>query len=204
MIGSLNHIAIAVPNLVEAMAKYSGPLGAKVGIPQDLVEHGVTVVFINLPNTKIELISPHGDNSPILSFLKKNPNGGIHHICYEVDCINDAISNKQALRRHEGKPLARDPEQPQGPSHRCRHYHAVYSGQALLVRFRRGLCAHRERQYRKANDIRQRQIRHVSPLLSHQVTKSHSIESPNSQRTSFCLPLNIKFCYNSDSTVIAC
>jgi len=71
MIGSLNHIAIAVPNLVEAMAKYSGPLGAKVGIPQDLVEHGVTVVFINLPNTKIELISPHGDNSPILSFLKK-------------------------------------------------------------------------------------------------------------------------------------
>lgn len=92
MIGSLNHIAIAVPNLVEAMAKYSGPFGAKVGIPQDLVEHGVTVVFINLPNTKIELISPHGDNSPILSFLKKNPNGGIHHICYEVDCINDAIS----------------------------------------------------------------------------------------------------------------
>ena len=87
MIGSLNHIAIAVPNLVEAMAKYSGPLGAKVGIPQDLVEHGVTVVFINLPNTKIELISPHGDNSPILSFLKKNPNGGIHHICYEVDDI---------------------------------------------------------------------------------------------------------------------
>ena len=60
MIGSLNHIAIAVPNLVEAMAKYSGPLGAKVGIPQDLVEHGVTVVFINLPNTKIELISPRG------------------------------------------------------------------------------------------------------------------------------------------------
>jgi len=73
MIGSLNHIAIAVPDLDEAMAKYSGPLGAKVGQPQNLVEHGVTVVFIDLPNTKIELISPFGENSPILSFIKKKP-----------------------------------------------------------------------------------------------------------------------------------
>ena len=71
MIGALNHIAIAVPNLDEAMEKYAGPLGAKVGKPKDLIEHGVTVVFIDLPNTKIELISPLGKNSPILSFMKK-------------------------------------------------------------------------------------------------------------------------------------
>ena len=90
MIGSLNHIAIAVPDLHEAMAKYSGSLGAKVGQPQNLVEHGVTVVFIDLPNTKIELISPFGENSPILSFMKKNPNGGIHHICYEVSNLENA------------------------------------------------------------------------------------------------------------------
>ncbi|MDA8760620.1 methylmalonyl-CoA epimerase [Amylibacter sp.] len=92
MIGALNHIAIAVPNLDEAMEKYAGPLGAKVGKPKDLIEHGVTVVFIDLPNTKIELISPLGKNSPILSFMKKNPAGGIHHICYEVESISNAIS----------------------------------------------------------------------------------------------------------------
>jgi methylmalonyl-CoA/ethylmalonyl-CoA epimerase len=107
MIGSLNHIAIAVPDLDEAMAKYSGPLGAKVGQPQNLIEHGVTVVFIDLPNTKIELISPFGENSPILSLMKKNPNGGIHHICYEVDCINSAISKLTeggAMILGDGKP----------------------------------------------------------------------------------------------------
>ena len=92
MIGALNHIAIAVPNLDEAMEKYAGPLGAKVCKPKDLIEHGVTVVFIDLPNTKIELISPLGKNSPILSFMKKNPAGGIHHICYEVESISNAIS----------------------------------------------------------------------------------------------------------------
>ena len=87
MIGRLNHVAIAVPDLEAAMAQYRATLGATVGAPQDEPDHGVTVVFIELPNTKIELLYPLGDNSPILGFLDKNPSGGIHHICYEVDDI---------------------------------------------------------------------------------------------------------------------
>ncbi|MDO5756765.1 MAG: methylmalonyl-CoA epimerase [Rhodobacterales bacterium] len=87
MIGRLNHVAIAVPDLDAAIAQYSGALGADVGAPQDEPDHGVTVVFINLPNTKIELLYPLGEASPIAGFLKKNPSGGIHHVCYEVDDI---------------------------------------------------------------------------------------------------------------------
>lgn len=87
MIGRLNHVAIAVPDLAAAIAQYSGALGAEVGAPQDEPEHGVTVVFINLPNTKVELLHPLGDASPIAGFLEKNPAGGIHHICYEVEDI---------------------------------------------------------------------------------------------------------------------
>ncbi len=87
MIGRLNHVAIAVPDLDAAIAQYSGALGADVGAPQDEPDHGVTVVFINLPNTKIELLYPLGDASPINGFLEKNPSGGIHHVCYEVDDI---------------------------------------------------------------------------------------------------------------------
>jgi methylmalonyl-CoA/ethylmalonyl-CoA epimerase len=87
MIGRLNHVAIAVPDLDVAIKQYRDTLGADVGAPQDLPEHGVTVVFITLPNTKIELLHPFGDNSPITGFLGKNPSGGIHHICYEVDDI---------------------------------------------------------------------------------------------------------------------
>lgn len=87
MIGRLNHVAIAVPDLDAAIAQYSGALGADVGAPQDEPDHGVTVVFINLPNTKIELLYPLGDASPIVGFLEKNPSGGIHHVCYEVDDI---------------------------------------------------------------------------------------------------------------------
>ncbi len=90
MIGRLNHVAIAVPDLDAAIAQYSGALGADVGAPQDEPDHGVTVVFINLPNTKIELLYPLGDASPITGFLEKNPSGGIHHICYEVDDITAA------------------------------------------------------------------------------------------------------------------
>ena len=87
MIGRLNHVAIAVPDLDAAAAQYRDTLGADVGQPQDEPDHGVTVVFINLPNTKIELLYPLGDASPIQGFLDKNPAGGIHHICYEVDDI---------------------------------------------------------------------------------------------------------------------
>lgn len=84
MIGNLNHVAIAVPDIEAAAAQYSTVLGASVRAPQDEPAHGVRVVFIDLPNTKIELLTPLGENSPIAGFLAKNPSGGIHHICYEV------------------------------------------------------------------------------------------------------------------------
>jgi methylmalonyl-CoA/ethylmalonyl-CoA epimerase len=90
MIGRLNHVAIAVPDLTAAAALYRETLGAKVGAPQPEPDHGVTVVFIELENTKIELLSPLGDGSPITGFLQKNPAGGIHHICYEVQDIRAA------------------------------------------------------------------------------------------------------------------
>lgn len=89
MINWLNHVAIAVPDLEKASEQYRG-LGASVSEPQDLPEHGVTVVFITLPNTKIELLHPLGENSPIAGFLEKNPSGGIHHICFEVDDVAHA------------------------------------------------------------------------------------------------------------------
>ena len=84
MIGRLNHIAIAVPDLAAAAAKYRDLLGAHVGQPQPLPEHGVTVVFIDTGNTKVELLEPLGEASPIAAFLAKNPGGGMHHICFEV------------------------------------------------------------------------------------------------------------------------
>ncbi|MDJ0629630.1 MAG: methylmalonyl-CoA epimerase [Rhodobacter sp.] len=84
MIGRLNHIAIAVPDLQAAAAQYRDTLGATVGEPQDEPDHGVTVVFIELPNTKLELLYPLGEGSPIAGFLEKNPSGGIHHMCFEV------------------------------------------------------------------------------------------------------------------------
>ncbi len=87
MIGRLNHVAIAVPDLEAATAIYRDTLGAEVSAPQDVPEHGVTVVFVLLPNTKIELLQPLGENSPIAAFLAKNASGGIHHICYEVSDI---------------------------------------------------------------------------------------------------------------------
>ena len=87
MIGRLNHVAIAVPDLAAAAQMYRDTLGADVGPPQDVVAHGVTVVFVTLPNTKVELLAPLGDASPIGAFLAKNPAGGIHHLCFEVPDI---------------------------------------------------------------------------------------------------------------------
>ncbi|HAE01899.1 MAG TPA: methylmalonyl-CoA epimerase [Rhodospirillaceae bacterium] len=87
MIGKLNHVAIVVPDLAAASAVYRDTLGGDVSDPHDLPEHGVTTVFVNLPNTKIELLHPFGDDSPIAKFLQSNPSGGMHHICYEVDNI---------------------------------------------------------------------------------------------------------------------
>ncbi len=87
MIGKLNHIAIAVPDLEAAATIYRDMLGARVTTPKALPEHGVSIVFVGLPNTKIELMEPLGDGSPISGFLKKSPSGGVHHVCYEVDDI---------------------------------------------------------------------------------------------------------------------
>lgn len=95
MLGRLNHVAIAVPDLVAASALYRDTLGAKVTAPQALPEHGVTVVFIDTGNTKIELLEPLGENSPIAGFLEKSPAGGMHHICYEVD---DIIAARDRLK----------------------------------------------------------------------------------------------------------
>ena len=102
MIGRLNHVAIAVPDLQAAAAQYEGSLGAKVGPPQDEPDHGVTVIFIELPNTKIELLYPLGENSPIQGFLDKNPSGGIHHMCFEVD---DILAARDTLKAQGARVL---------------------------------------------------------------------------------------------------
>ena len=87
MIGKLNHVAIAVPDIQKASAAYRDTLGATVSEPVDLPEHGVTTVFVELPNTKIELLQALGDDSPIAGFVERHQDGGIHHLCYEVDDI---------------------------------------------------------------------------------------------------------------------
>ncbi len=94
MIGRLNHVAIVVPDLEAATILYRDTLGAKVSEPEALPDHGVTVVFVELPNTKIELLNPLGEKSPIAGFLEKNPSGGMHHICYEVE---DIIASRDKL-----------------------------------------------------------------------------------------------------------
>ena len=116
MIGKLNHVAIAVPSVKDAAEKYKNMLGAKVSDALVLPNHGVKTIFIELDNTKIELIEPYGDNSPIQGYLNKNPKGGMHHICYEVGDINEACkkleqtgatilgSGKPSIGAH-GKPV---------------------------------------------------------------------------------------------------
>ncbi len=107
MLGRLNHVAIAVPDMKAAMAVYQDMLGARLSEPQAEPDHGVTVVFVELPNTKIELLEPLGDNSPILAFLQKNAAGGIHHICYEVEDIiaaRDHLIEKGARILGDGEP----------------------------------------------------------------------------------------------------
>ena len=95
MIGRLNHVAIAVSDLAAASALYRDTLGATVSAPVDLPEHGVTTVFVDLPNTKIELLAELGAASPIASFLERNPGGGIHHVCYEVEDLEAARARLQ-------------------------------------------------------------------------------------------------------------
>jgi len=102
MIGRLNHIAIVVPDLREASTLYHQVLGARVSEPCPLPAHGVTVVFVELPNTKIELLEPLGAASPVKSFLERNPAGGIHHVCYEVD---DILAARDRLRAEGARVL---------------------------------------------------------------------------------------------------
>ena len=107
MIGRLNHLAIAVRDLASASAVYRDTLGAKVSAPLPQPEHGVTVVFVELPNTKVELLEPLGTASPIAKFLEKNPDGGMHHVCYEVDDIivaRDALKANGARVLGDGEP----------------------------------------------------------------------------------------------------
>ena len=103
MLGRLNHVAIAVPDLAAASAVYRDTLGASVSEPQALPEHGVTVVFIDTGNSKIELLEPLGENSPIAAFLDRNPSGGIHHLCYEVD---DIIAARDRLKASGARVLS--------------------------------------------------------------------------------------------------
>src|SRR6267154_3213635 len=107
MIGRLNHVAIVVPDLATASGLYRGALGARVSAPLALPAHGVTVVFVELPNTKIELLEPLGAESPVRGFLDRNPSGGMHHICYEVDDIRvarDRLRAKGARVLGDGEP----------------------------------------------------------------------------------------------------
>lgn len=102
MIGKLNHVAIVVPDLARASALYAGALGARVSAPVPQPAHGVTVVFVELPNTKIELLAPLGDSSPVQAFLERNPSGGMHHLCYEVE---DIIAARDQLKAEGARVL---------------------------------------------------------------------------------------------------
>ncbi len=107
MIGRLNHVAIVVPDLAAAAGLYEQSLGATVSDPVPLPDHGVTTVFVELPNSKIELLHPLGENSPVANFLANSPSGGMHHVCYEVQDIHAAIEhleNQGARVLGDGKP----------------------------------------------------------------------------------------------------
>jgi methylmalonyl-CoA/ethylmalonyl-CoA epimerase len=109
MIGKLNHVAIVVPDLAAAVALYRGTLGADVRPPHALPEHGVTAVFVELGNTRIELLEPLGDGSPVRGFLARNPDGGMHHVCYEVADIRAARDKLRAAGARvlgDGEPRA--------------------------------------------------------------------------------------------------
>ncbi len=107
MIGRLNHVAVVVPDLAAAAALYRDTLGATVSEPTDMPEHGVTTVFVELPNTKIELLLPLGDDSPVAPFLERHPSGGMHHVCYEVEDIlaaRDRLTAAGARVLGDGEP----------------------------------------------------------------------------------------------------
>jgi methylmalonyl-CoA/ethylmalonyl-CoA epimerase len=115
MIGRLNHVAIVVPDVRAASTLYRDALGAKVSEPMSLPPHGVTVVFVELPNTKIELLEPLGETSPVRAFLERNPSGGMHHVCYEVEDIiaaRDRLKAQGARVLGDGEPRIGAHEKP--------------------------------------------------------------------------------------------
>ncbi|HYC15456.1 MAG TPA: methylmalonyl-CoA epimerase [Stellaceae bacterium] len=115
MIGRLNHVAIVVPDVAKASNVYRGTLGANVSAPMALPAHGVTVVFVTLPNTKIELLEPLGPDSPVRGFLERNPSGGLHHLCYEVEDIiaaRDRLKAEGARVLGDGEPKLGAHEKP--------------------------------------------------------------------------------------------
>src|ERR1700720_2336435 len=141
MIGRLNHVAIAVPDIAKAAAVYRDTLGADVSAATAQPEHGVTTVFITLPNTKIELLEPYGEGSPIAKFLERNPDGGIHHLCYEVDDIRAA---RDALKAQGARPppRARPPQGPGRPRARRRRAENRRPRQARAVPASKGFLRH--------------------------------------------------------------
>ena len=107
MLGTINHIAIAVPDLQQAASLWGARTGAKLSAPQSLPEHGVRVVFVDVPGNRIELLEPLGESSPIAKFLEKNPDGGMHHICFDVDDLlqmRDQMIAQGARVLGDGKP----------------------------------------------------------------------------------------------------
>ena len=107
MLGKLNHVAIAVPDLDAATRTYRDVLGAKVSAPRDLPEHGITMVFVDLGNARIELMQPLGDKSPIRGFLEKNPSGGLHHVCFEVSNI---LAERDQVKSEGARVLSDEPK----------------------------------------------------------------------------------------------
>ena len=140
MIGRLNHVAIAVRDIGKAAAVYRDVLGAEVSAAVPQPDHGVTTVFITLPNTKIELLEPLGENSPIAKFLERSPDGGMHHVCYEVDDIRaarDALKASGARVLGDGEPTHRRPRQAGAiPASEGFFRHAGRTGTALRCRSR--------------------------------------------------------------------
>ncbi|HEY0522297.1 MAG TPA: methylmalonyl-CoA epimerase [Stellaceae bacterium] len=115
MIGRLNHVAIVVPDLEKAAAVYRDTLGARVSAPTPVPAHGVTVVFVELDNTKLELLHPLGEDSPVRNYLEKNPSGGVHHVCYEVEDIiaaRDRLKAQGARVLGDGEPRLGAHEKP--------------------------------------------------------------------------------------------
>jgi methylmalonyl-CoA epimerase len=179
MIGRLNHLAIVVPDLAAAAANYAETLGAKVTDPIDLPDHGVTTIFVELPNTKIELLHPLGGNSPVAKYLEKNPDGGMHHVCYEVVALAYWVTVSRASARTASRYcffILRISAEPWWKSSRSR---------LRFFRFTRGVtyCDYSSR------DWSRRAVRGVRPTqITHCQTSIVRLESARRRQTGKAVP----------------